>query len=210
MPESTAWIPVRRSPLTGRTRIEARRNAVQLAETPFLGKHILRVDAGKASAAVKKATGLALPVEPLTTSISDDLALLWLGPDEWMLVTPADDGALADKLAGVLDGTHHQLVEVSDYYTAIDVSGRRARDLLMKLTTLDIHPRAFRPGQVTGTILGHANATMWLVSDVDGDATVRLFVRWSYADYLWCLLADAGLEWGMPEQQPVTGETMVI
>lgn len=214
MPESKAWIPVRRSPLTGRTAIEARRNAVQLAEAPFLGKHILRVEPKVGAAAVKEATGLALPGEPLSSSVSDEAGkqavLLWLGPDEWMLVTPPEDaGKTAAALAKALDG-HHQLADVSDYYTAIDVTGAKARELLMKLTTLDIHPRAFRAGQVTGTILGHANATLWLVGDVDGEATIRLFVRWSHADYLWCLLADAGREWGVPEQVPISGEKLVI
>ena len=211
MSEAKAWIPIRRSPLSERTPIEARRGAVHLAEIPFLGKQILRVDPKTGSAPVKKVTGLDLPAKPLGTAVSDDAALLWLGPDEWMLVTPAEDeGAIAAKLAEALAARHHQLVDVGDYYTAIDVTGPKSRELLMKLTVLDIHPRAFEAGQVTGTIFGHANAVIWLVSDIDGDPTFRLFVRWSYADYLWCLLADAGLEWGMPEQVPVSGERLVI
>jgi len=209
--ESKAWIPVRRSPLAGRSAIEARRGAVSLAEMPFLSKHVLRVEANAGAAAVEQATGLTLPVEPLSTSVSDEAALLWMGPDEWMLVGQPDDaGAVAARVAGALSATHHQLVDVSDYYTAVDISGRRARELLMKLTVLDIHPRAFKPGQVTGTIFGHANATLWLVSDIDGEAVFRVFVRWSHADYLWCALADGGREWGMPEELPVSGEKMVI
>jgi heterotetrameric sarcosine oxidase gamma subunit len=211
MAEAKAWIPIRRSPLSERAPIEARRGAVHLAEMPFLGKHILRVDPKAGAAAVKKAAGVELPVTPLTASVSDDAALLWLGPDEWMLVTQADEGGtIAAKLAEALAAKHHQLVDVGDYYATIDVHGPKARELLMKLTTLDVHPRAFAAGQVTGANFAHANATLWLVSDIDGDATFRLFVRWSHADYLWCALADAGLEWGMPEQHPVGGEKMVI
>ena len=30
------------------------------------------------------------------------------------------------------------------------------------------------------------------------------------ADYLWCLVADAAREWGVPEEQPVEGETLTI
>jgi heterotetrameric sarcosine oxidase gamma subunit len=211
MSEAKAWIPVRRSPLSARAPIEARRGAVHLGEMPFIGKHVLRIDPKTAATPVKKATGLDLPKEPMSSSVADEAALLWLGPDEWMLVTPPDDaGAMAAKLAEALASKHHQLVDVGDYYTAIDVHGLKARDLLMKLTVLDIYPRAFAAGQVTGTNFGHANATLWLVSDIDGDATFRLFVRWSHADYLWCLLADAGLEWGMPEQRPVSGEKLVI
>ncbi len=80
----------------------------------------------------------------------------------------------------------------------------------MKLTTLDVHPRAFAEGEVTGTNFGHATAIIWLVTDEKNGPVFRLVVRWSFADYLWCLLAEAGREWGMPEQVPVSGERMVI
>ena len=80
----------------------------------------------------------------------------------------------------------------------------------MKLTTLDVHARAFAVGQVTGANFGHATANLWLVADDESGSIFRLFVRWSFADYLWCLLAEAGREWGMPEQVPVSGERMVI
>jgi sarcosine oxidase subunit gamma len=30
------------------------------------------------------------------------------------------------------------------------------------------------------------------------------------ADYLWCLLAEAGREWGMPREVPVKGERLTI
>ena len=118
----------------------------------------------------------------------------------------------ARKLAAALAGTHHQLVDVSDYYTMIELAGAKARELLMKLTTLDLHPRAFRAGMVTGSVFGRANATLWQAAD-DGESAgpvFRLFIRWSMADYLWCVLADAGREWGVPEQIPVKGEMLVV
>jgi heterotetrameric sarcosine oxidase gamma subunit len=109
-------------------------------------------------------------------------------------------------------------VDVSDYYTIIEVAGDQARELLMKLTTLDLHPRAFRPGMVTGSMFGRTQATIWQPpraggaggDDDGGEPTFRLFIRWSMADYLWCALADAGREWGVPEQIPVTGERLTI
>ena len=206
-----AWIPVRRSPLADRAEITARRDAARLAEMRFASKYILRADADTVSAGVKKLTGLALPTKPLTTSSSKQAAWLWMGPDEWMMVLPQEEnGGLPDKLRDALSGKHHQLVDVSDYYTIIELSGRRAREVLMKLTTLDVHPRAFAEGQVTGTNFGHATANLWLVNDDKNGPVFRLFVRWSFADYLWCLLAEAGREWGMPEQVPVSGERMVI
>jgi sarcosine oxidase subunit gamma len=183
-----------------------------MAERPFLGKFILRADPQIAAEPIRVALGLPLPSEPLTSAILGDTSFLWLGPDEWMLVTaPGDAAAASRKAAGALAGLHHQLIEVSDYYTAIEIAGPKARELLMKLTTLDLHARAFRAGMVTGSLFGRVNATIWQMSDdqVEDGPLFRLFIRWSMADYLWCLIADAGREWGLPKQLPVKGETLV-
>ena len=98
---------------------------------------------------------------------------------------------------------------MSSYYTTIELAGPRARDMLMKLTTLDLHPSAFTTGQVAGSLFGRAQATLWQVDadETEGGPVFRLFVRRSMADYLWCLLAEAGFEWGMPKQAPLSGET---
>ena len=202
--------PERRSPLAHRSPIAAERDAMRLAEIPFLAKHILRVDPQDGAAVVKSALGLDLPREPLTSSRSDDAACLWLGPDEWMIVGEDNIAAKTANLATMLGNTHYQLADVSDYYTVIEISGPRAREALMKLTTLDIHRREFQLGQVAGGVFGHANAWLLLTGESDDDGPAfQLFVRWSMADYLWCLLAECGREWGMPEETPLAGETQL-
>jgi heterotetrameric sarcosine oxidase gamma subunit len=95
---------------------------------------------------------------------------------------------LAEAMRAALADTHHQLADVSDYYTEIGVSGMRARDLLAKLTTLDMHPRGFQPGQVKGSMFARVPAVLRLAPDAVPEEFV-LTIRWSHADYLWCLLA---------------------
>ena len=82
----------------------------------------------------------------------------------------------------------------------------------MKLTTLDLHPRAFKTGMVAGSMFGRTQATLWQATDdaEEGGPLFRLIVRWSMADYLWCLIADAAREWGAPDQSPVGGETLTV
>jgi sarcosine oxidase subunit gamma len=204
-------IPRRLSPLRNRTALEAPGSAVRLRELQFLGKFILRADPHEAVEPLRTALGLGLPFDALTSSTAGETSFLWMGPDEWMLVTSPDEAiALAGTAHSALAGIHHQLTDVSDYYTVVEVAGPKARELLMKLTTLDLHPRAFRPGMVTGTIVGRANATVWELAEAEGAGVFRLFIRWSMADYLWCLLADAGREWGVPVQAVTKGERMTI
>jgi sarcosine oxidase subunit gamma len=186
---------------------------VRIEEHAFSGKFILRADPHEAVERLRSALHLGLPFDPLTSSTAGDASFLWVGPDEWMLVTAAGAAEERGRAAReALSGLHHQLVDVSDYYTEIEVAGVKARDLLMKLTTLDLHPRAFRAGMVAGSMFGRANAMIWQIADdeTEGGPVFRLFIRWSMADYLWCLAAAAGREWGVPEQTPVKGEKLTI
>jgi heterotetrameric sarcosine oxidase gamma subunit len=205
--------PVRRSPLQHRTLIEGEGGTIRMAERPFLGKFVLRVDAAEAADLLLGAVGMSLPIEPLSSATAGDLSLLWLGPNEWMLVTPPEqaDTAFADA-EKALASIHHQLVTVGDYYSIIEVSGPKARAALSKLTTLDLHPRVFKAGTVAGAMFGRTQATLWQVSDeaIEGRPLFRLIVRWSMADYLWCAIADAAREFGAPETKPVGGEKLTI
>ncbi|MYZ50054.1 sarcosine oxidase subunit gamma, partial [Propylenella binzhouense] len=155
--------------------------------------------------------GIGLPRAPLASAAEGETAWLWMGPDEWMLVAPpAEGGGRAAAVGAALGAVRHQLVDVGDYYAVIELAGPMARDLLAKLTTLDLHPRAFRPGACAGSVFGRVNALLWLKGDEGPPGPVFwLFVRWSHADYLWCLLAACGREWGMPEEVPVKGEPLV-
>ena len=77
----------------------------------------------------------------------------------------------------------------------------------MKLATLDLHSRAFSPGDVSSSLFGKAMA--WIYLEPQEDSVEDLFVltvRWSMADYLWCALAQAAREFGVSQPQPIGGE----
>lgn len=187
--------PKRSTPLDHRQPLSSPDGAVRMAQLPYLGKVTLRAnpdDVAKAQIDLPKATRFLQ---------ADDAKVLWLGPDEWMFITP--DGGLRDmrgKLSEALAGKHHQLVDVSDYYTIIRLSGDKAIEVLMKTSTLDLHPRSFTSSMVAGTIFGSAN--VWLVKN-DDTPEFDVIIRWSMADYLWCMLAEAGREFGVPVQTPI-------
>lgn len=204
----------RLSPLSHRTATSGN-NGLTLREAPHLGKLILRMAQKIGNKPVTATTkGASLPTEPCTaiTSKNGSISTLWLGPDEWMLVTVKDgERELKIGLDMGLTGLVHQLVNVTDYYTCIDISGQQARDVLMNLTTLDLHPRAYSVGQVKGAIFGHANAYLWQLNTGTGQPEAfRLIVRASMADYLWCLITRSARLFGIPEEMPINGEKLVI
>lgn len=195
--------PEARTPLAHREPVSVD-GAIRLAEHPQAGLLILRGNAGALSLTVQDLMGTPLPASAGAVGTNGDLSILWLGPDEWLVATGLDAaGALRGRLATSLADTHHQLVEVSDYYTTIGIGGARARHLLSKLVVTDLHPREFPVGSAVATVLAKANVWLWLRSDETGGPEFSVTVRRSHADYVWCLLAAAGREWGLAEAQPI-------
>jgi len=182
--------PERRSPLGG-VAAEADGRCVSLAERAFLGKIALRGDGRDAAfpAAVEDALGFPLPLEPNTAAAGPAATALWLGPDEWLVVTvPGREGPLAAGLAQALSGLHALVLDVSDQRTVIAVSGASAPGILAKGTALDLRPPAFDPGRCAQTRLARA---LVIVHRPDDAPTYDLYVDRSYADYLWRWLERA-------------------
>jgi len=202
-------VPVRRSPLAHRDAIEC--DVLSLAERSFEAKLILRAETEVAAKAAE-ALGVALP-EACRFEEADGRLMGWLSPDEFLITGPEGmEADLAAKLSGALGDAHHLISNVTDYYTTLAYAGPKAREGLMKLSTLDLHPRGFRQGDLKGSVFMHANA--WLSQrtgdEAEGGPSLDLIVRWSFADYLWCALAHSGHEWGLPEQKLRQGERLVI
>jgi sarcosine oxidase subunit gamma len=88
----------RLSPLDGMAEALRRASgpAVGLAEAPFLAQFDLRGDPARRDFvdAVSGALGLALPTRVGAVARDADLSVLALGPDEWLLVRPAEADGL--------------------------------------------------------------------------------------------------------------------
>lgn len=195
--------PVARSPLDGATGpIGGPSDAgVVLGEVRFQGKLNLRGDAGEAAfrAAVAGAVGAEPPREPGTVAISAERAVLWLGPDEWLVVTPAgDEAGVKAKLDAALAGMRASTVDVTDNYTTVRIGGAKARWVLAKGWAVDLHPRAFGPGRVAQSNLALANVILRQAGNQGADdaPSYEILVRPSFARYLWDWLTDASLEVG--------------
>ncbi len=170
-----------------------------------MGLLVIRGCLGQIAGAVKTVAGVDLPATAGTFSQSTGTAAIWLGPDEWVIV--ARSGAEAGMMTGLknaLSGIHAQVADVTDYYTTIAIGGTAARDVLARTTMIDLHPRGFSQGNAVASTFGHAGAWLQMVADEEsGGVAFSLYVRRSMADYLWCLLADAGREFGLDAQNPI-------
>jgi sarcosine oxidase, subunit gamma len=180
--------PTRYSPLDGVALIDGMR------ELPFLAQLDFRLDAGDVAArvAVESVVG-PLPMEPNTVHGGSEAAVLWLGPDEWLVVGPPDgETVLEAQLHEALGDARGRvaIVDVSANRTTLELRGPRVRELLEFGCPIDLHPRTLGRGRCAQTLLARANVLIWHVADEPED-TWRLFVRPSFAAYIAAWLADA-------------------
>lgn len=177
---------------------------IWLSERADRGQLALRGDAGDPAfvEVVRAAAGVAPPKRPNTVAAGGRAGtrLLWLGPDEWLLAAErAAALAIAGALEQALAGRHAAVVDLGDGRTVVALAGARAREVLMKGTPLDVHPRAFPPGSCAGTSLARTQIILDHLSAA-GDAgfpAYDIYVQRSYAAYLWAWLEDAAHEYGL-------------
>ena len=170
---------------------------VVISERPFLGHLNLRGDPydGAFMEGVERALGFALPVEPNTVSNGDGKQALWLGPDEWLVVTPPDEqDAVADALVEALSGVFSSVTDITGGQTIITLSGENAEQVLAKGCSLDLHTRAFGEGRCAQTLVAGVGVTLLWASP---EPSFDLIVRRSFAEHLALWLHDAALEYGI-------------
>lgn len=168
---------------------------VALTERPFLTMVNLRVDpASEAAGRMAETLGAPLPRQCGHTASSDARTIVWLGPDEWLVVS--ENASVTAELKGALGADSGSVVDVSANRTTLELTGPTARQVLEKGCALDLHPRAFGPGRAVSTTVGPVAVLLW---QVDDKPTYRLFPRSSFADYLARWLIDAMREYWGPE-----------
>ena len=162
--------------------------SVRLLEVPFLTMVSIRVDPESESARrIEVVLGTSLPRAVGETTQHGAYTVLWLGPDEWLVVSKTE---VAAELGAATEGGHAATVDVSANRTVLEVAGPRARDVLEKGCPADLHPRSFPDGTAIMTTLARVPVLLWKV-DVD---LFRILPRASLAPYVATWLLDAALE----------------
>ncbi|TAP43323.1 sarcosine oxidase subunit gamma family protein [Arthrobacter sp. S39] len=173
---------------------------VELSEITFLTMVGLRVDRNSdAGQRIWSVTG-GLPAACGAVAGSGDTSVLWLGPEEFLVVAPMEaheslGGDLIQALREALADGEGQVVDLSANRTTFELTGPRARAVLEKGCSLDLHPRVLKAGTALSTEIGNIPVVLWKT----GDESYRLFPRASFADFLGRWLLDAMREYASPE-----------
>ena len=144
-------------------------------------------------AGVQQALGVALPVTSCSSARSELVEIMWLAPDEWLIVVASgSEYDVEQKLRATLKG-HFAVSDISGAQTIIELSGNNVLDLMQKSTGYDLHLQSFPVGKVIGTNFAKAGAHILRVSE----SKFQLVVRRSFSDYIWLWIQQNSQEYGL-------------
>jgi len=143
---------------------------------------------------IKKTLGIILPKESCSTSNNENITSLWLGPNEWLIVSNYEiskesntyelEQVLFDEISKINLGA---VTNVTDQFTIFSLSGSNIFEVLSKGSPFDFDDENFNENKVVQTILNHVDVTMHRKIDNNID----LYVRRSFSNHLWNWLKDS-------------------
>ena len=143
---------------------------------------------------VGKILGMILPKESCSTSTKERITSLWLGPNEWLVVSndeiskETNNHELVQLLFDNISKTNLGAVtNVTDQFTIFSLSGSNVLEVLSKACPFDFDSADFGNNKVVQTILNHVDVTI----HQKNENNIDLYARRSFAGYLWDWLKDS-------------------
>jgi len=142
---------------------------------------------------MRECFNIDLPLAPRRTS-AENLALMGTGPAAWLAAYEHGGNLFAATLREKI-GDLASISDQSDGYAVLRLSGPKVRDTLSKLMPIDLHPRAFKIGDVAATVAAHIGVTAWRLDDnVDGSPRFEIALFRSLVASFWRALTESAGE----------------
>jgi len=142
----------------------------------------------------EKILEMPLPKRAGDTSAKEKITLLWLGPNEWILVSNfeiAKETNIYELEQVLFDGISKPnlgaVTNVTDHFTIFTLSGTNIFKILCKGCPYDFESKNFSDNKAVRTIINHIDVTIHRKNKNNID----LYVRRSFANYLWNWLKDS-------------------
>lgn len=195
---------IAQSPLAGLPTAAGRGGGVIATEREELA--VARIEARRGQTAdlaelLRARWGLAPPNAPRCVS-RGDVAIGGIGPNTWIAVRENAGNSFAESLQPLI-GHCASVVDQSDAYVILRLSGPSVRETLAKLVPIDVHPRSFQVGGIAQTVCGYVSVTLWRLEDgVQGDPAFEIWSGRSFAASLHEAIGHSAAEFGYVRQTP--------
>jgi heterotetrameric sarcosine oxidase gamma subunit len=182
-------VPGRTGAATGDPGVE-----VALCTDRALATVMARKDRGPELARrVADAFGLDLPAAPRRVA-AGTAALVWAGPGHWLASLEGLEGRAFETRLRTELAELASVTDQSDARLIVRIGGIRARETLAKGVMIDLHPRAFTPGDAAVTSIAHVGVQFW---QLDVVPTYEFAVPRSFAPSFWHWLMESAAEFGV-------------
>ena len=109
------------------------KNGIKIQELPFINKINLRIDTNNKDQLTSfcNILNIILPTKSNTFAINEKIKVIWLGPNEWLIVSEKNND-LYIKLKNKMGDKEASVTDVSENRTIIRISGIKIFTLLSK------------------------------------------------------------------------------
>jgi heterotetrameric sarcosine oxidase gamma subunit len=195
LPMRAAFADLPTPPSVGRGVIVTDRDGLGLATVLARNGQI-----GALSQRVREQFGIELPHGPRREA-AGQFAMAGTGPAAWLATCEGSGSRFADSLREAI-GDLASISDQSSGYAVLQMTGPKLRATLAKIMSIDLHPRAFKVGDVASTAAAHMGATLWRLDDGPQSSPVfEISIFRSFAADFWHVLTDSAAEFGF-ETQP--------
>ena len=130
-----------------------------------------------------------LPTKPNTyTTNAINEKIIWLGPNEWLIVSH-DDGSFL-KLQNAIKNLETSVTDVSENRTVIRLTGEKIFILLSKFLTLDLENNLFNQSCCTQTLFVKVPSLLIRNNNENEIPEIDIFINRSHSNYIYNLLVD--------------------
>ncbi len=142
---------------------------------------------------IGKELSIIPPTEPNTSSGNENLNILWLSPDEWLLysnnkIDLKSNNSLEDKLFNEISNVKLcAITNVTDHWIMINLKGKKIFDLLSSGCPFNFNDFKNSKGSVAQSLINHIDVIMHN-KDIND---LNLFVRRSFSAHLWSWINDS-------------------
>lgn len=157
-------------------------SVVSIEVTPPASRISLRATA-KGAKAYEKTLGFALPMKPGGTKSKAGIHALWLGPDEWLILSVKGENTNAKAPRTTAEYVE---TDVSHRNTGFVLTGIGAQNVLSAACPRNLSLDAFPVGTASRTIFGKAEVVLYRTAK----DTFRLECWRSFVPYIWAYLLD--------------------
>jgi sarcosine oxidase subunit gamma len=167
---------------------------IKFQELPFMTKINLRGNPNDKNfmSSTSQTLNTKLPIRPNTYITNDSLKIIWLGPNEWLIIDEkADDKKnLFSKLENSFGSQDVSVTDVSENRTVIRITGAKLFMLLAKFLTLNIENSLNSSSSVAQTLFTKVPVLLMRHHEHNKEPKIDIFTNRSHANYVYKMLVD--------------------